>query len=203
VLADGGLNREAWRVTDYGQHARSSPRSLPSGRPCGTAWERFTSEGPLALLPSGPSRLVWSAGPAKFEELRGLPDREFLARLRQAFGGKLGSSVRRASLEFPPILRSRRRPARASRPRDRQRAQTLHPVAGQGLQSRTARCMELARMLLDVAKEEIGAPPFSRASPAAAVSIATRESASPIFWSGCSRFGAALALGAVPPRDAR
>jgi len=159
VLADGGLNREAWRVTDYGQHAIVAEVTAERTA-SGTAWERFTSEGPLALLPFGDRHaLVWSAGPAKVEELRGLPDREFLARLRQAFGGKLGefrSTGPRSS--FPLSLRRG-----AVRPAPRvlaigNAAQTLHPVAGQGLNLGLRDAWELARMLLDVAKEEIGAP---------------------------------------------
>ena len=39
-------------------------------------------------------------------------------------------------------------------------AQTLHPVAGQGLNLGLRDAWELAQMLLDVAKEEIGAPRF-------------------------------------------
>lgn len=161
VLADGGLNRDTGRVTDYGQHAIVAEVTAERAA-SGTAWERFTPEGPLALLPFGDGHaLVWSASPATVEELRGLPDREFLARLRQAFGAKLGefrSTGPRSS--FPLSLRRG-----AVRPAPRvlaigNAAQTLHPVAGQGLNLGLRDAWELARMLLDVAKEEIGEPRF-------------------------------------------
>lgn len=159
VLAEGGLNRDAGRVTDYRQRAIVAEVAAEHA-PAGTAWERFTAEGPLALLPFGDRyALVWSMSPASAEELRGLPDAEFLARLRQAFGGRLGdflSTGPRSS--FPLSLRRG-----AARPSPRvlaigNAAQTLHPVAGQGLNLGLRDAWELARMLLDAAKEEVGAP---------------------------------------------
>jgi len=158
VLADGGLNRDADRVTDYGQRALVS-KVFAESAPGGTAWERFTHEGPLALLPFKRGHaLVWSVSPATAQELQGLPDREFLSRLRQAFGGRLGefsSAGPRSS--FPLSLRRG-----AIRPSPRvlaigNAAQTLHPVAGQGLNLGLRDAWELARMLLDAPKEEIGA----------------------------------------------
>ena len=161
VLADGGLNRDAGRVTDYRQ--RAIVAEVAAERPvAGTAWERFTAEGPLALLPFGDRyALVWSTSPATAEELQGLGDSEFLARLRRAFGGRLGdfrSTGPRSA--FPLYLR--RSAVRAS-PRVLaigNAAQTLHPVAGQGFNLGLRDAWELARMLLDAAKEEIGAPAF-------------------------------------------
>jgi 2-octaprenyl-6-methoxyphenol hydroxylase len=159
VLADGGLNRDAGRVTDYRQRAVVAEVAAEH-RPHGTAWERFTPEGPLALLPFGDRfALVWSVSPATAEELQRLRDPEFLARLHDAFGGRVGefrSTGIRSS--FPLALRRG-----AIRPAPRvlaigNAAQTLHPVAGQGLNLGLRDAFELARMLLEVAKEEIGTP---------------------------------------------
>ena len=159
VLADGGLNREGARVTDYRQHAVVAEVAAQRP-PRGTAWERFTREGPLALLPFGDRfALVWSTGPATAEELRALPEPEFLARLHQAFGERLGNFVSTGPRSsFPLSLRRG-----AVRPSPRvvaigNAAQTLHPVAGQGLNLGLRDAFELARMLLDSASEEIGSP---------------------------------------------
>jgi 2-octaprenyl-6-methoxyphenol hydroxylase len=161
VLADGGLNRDPGRVIDYRQRAIVAEVAVERTA-AGTAWERFTAEGPLALLPFGERyALVWSMSPATAEELLGLRDPEFLARLRQAFGGRLGdfrSTGRRSS--FPLSLR---RSAVQTSPRVLaigNAAQTLHPVAGQGLNLGLRDAWELARMLLDTTKEEIGARAF-------------------------------------------
>ena len=161
VLADGGTIRRAERVTDYDQ--RAIVAEIKAERPPrGVAWERFTAEGPLALLPYGDRyALVWSVRPAAAENLLGLSDPEFLARLREAFGGRLGdfhSAGPRSA--FPLSLRYG-----AADPAPRilavgNAAQTLHPVAGQGLNLGLRDAWELAQMLLDVAKEEIGAPRF-------------------------------------------
>jgi 2-octaprenyl-6-methoxyphenol hydroxylase len=161
VIADGGLNRDAGRVTDYRQ--RAIVAEVAAERPAaGTAWERFTAEGPLALLPFGDRyALVWSMSPATAEQLQALRDLDFLARLRQAFGGRLGDFLSTGPRSAFPL--SLRRSAVRVSPRVLaigNAAQTLHPVAGQGLNLGLRDAWELARMLLDSAKEELGAPAF-------------------------------------------
>jgi 2-octaprenyl-6-methoxyphenol hydroxylase len=157
VLADGGLTRGAERVRDYGQHAVVAKVEAEHAA-AGTAWERFTAEGPLALLPFGDRHaLVWSVRPETADQLCRLPAPEFLARLHRAFGDRLGefrSSGPRSA--FPLSLR---RGAIHPSPRVLaigNAAQTLHPVAGQGLNLGLRDAWELARMLLEVPRDEIG-----------------------------------------------
>jgi 2-octaprenyl-6-methoxyphenol hydroxylase len=161
VLADGGQVGQAQNVRDYGQHALVAEVTAERPRH-GVAWERFTAEGPLALLPHADRyALVWSLRPGSASELLGLSDRDFLSRLRETFGGRLGdfrSVSRRAtfplSLRRGPVTPARRTLAVGNA------AQTLHPVAGQGLNLGLRDAWELAQMLLDVSKEEIGSPEF-------------------------------------------
>ncbi|HEY6722033.1 MAG TPA: FAD-dependent monooxygenase, partial [Burkholderiales bacterium] len=161
VLADGGQVRQAQDVRDYGQHALVAEVTAERPRH-GVAWERFTTEGPLALLPHADGyALVWSLRPGSASELVGLSDLDFLSRLRETFGGRLGdfrSVSRRAtfplSLRRGPITPAHRTLAVGNA------AQTLHPVAGQGLNLGLRDAWELAQMLLDVSKEEIGSPEF-------------------------------------------
>ena len=57
----------------------------------GTAWERFTPEGPLALLPlAGRYGLVWGMNPERARTLTHAPVGEFLAALQEGFGGRAG-----------------------------------------------------------------------------------------------------------------
>ena len=161
VLADGGQNRRTRHVRDYRQQAIVAEVTAEHPR-AGVAWERFTAEGPLALLPfEDRYALVWSVRPASAVELLGLSDSDFLARLREIFGGRLGNftsvgprSTFPLSLRYGKIVPAARVLAIGNA------AQTLHPVAGQGLNLGLRDAWELAQMLLDAAKEEIGAPSF-------------------------------------------
>lgn len=162
VLADGGANRDSEYRRDYRQQAIVAELAVEHpGR--GVAWERFTTEGPLALLPHG-SRyaLVWSVRPDTAALLLGFSDADFLAALRKAFGGRLGefSAVGPRSA-FPLWLRrSSLKPAPGILAVGNA-AQTLHPVAGQGFNLGLRDAWELAQMLLDAGRDEIGTKRFA------------------------------------------
>lgn len=139
LIADGGaalpgqLGFEI-RTRDYGASAlvgRVETDLPPSGR----AWERFTPAGPLALLPRGRGyALVWVDVPARAEALAALPEPVFLAALQEAFGwraGRFTAASDRAA--WPLALRTAHPRARGAVLLLGNTAQTLHPVAGQGL----------------------------------------------------------------------
>ncbi len=161
VLADGGQNLRARQVLDYRQQAIVAEVRAELPR-VGVAWERFTAEGPLALLPFGDRyALVWSVRPENAVELLGLSDSDFLTRLRATFGGRLGNFISVGPRSTFPLSLRHGRIAPAPRVLAiGNAAQTLHPVAGQGLNLGLRDAWELAQMLLDVAKEKIGAPRF-------------------------------------------
>jgi len=161
VLADGGKLHRAEHERSYGQHALVAEVTAERPRR-GVAWERFTSEGPLALLPHGERyALVWSMNPARARSLLDCEDRVFLERLREAFGGRLGRFLLASQRAvFPLALRHGK-----VNPEPRilaigNAAQALHPVAGQGLNLGLRDAWELARMLLDTDKAKIGSPEF-------------------------------------------
>jgi 2-octaprenyl-6-methoxyphenol hydroxylase len=158
VLADGGGAVPMDHAREYGQEALVA--EVRSERPHGgVAWERFTADGPIALLPFGEGlALVWSARAAVVHGLLRLPDAEFLIALRGTFGGRLGAFTRigpRAS--FPLALRYRSASADPHVIVIGNAAQTLHPVAGQGLNLGLRDAWELAELLLDAPKERVGA----------------------------------------------
>ncbi|MGV7210892.1 UbiH/UbiF/VisC/COQ6 family ubiquinone biosynthesis hydroxylase [Oxalobacteraceae bacterium A2-2] len=112
------------------------------------AYERFTEQGPLALLPQGDEySMVWCARPATAEQLLALDDAAFLQRLGQAFGERLGrfTTVSRR-LAFPLGLNADPR-STARTVAIGNAAQTLHPVAGQGLNLGLRDAVVLARLL--------------------------------------------------------
>ena len=124
----------------------------------GIAFERFTPDGPMALLPeSDRYGLVWTAAPDRAQELLALDDSEFLDRLARHFGARTGGFSRVADRRiFPLVLEFAREPARARCVALGNAAQTLHPVAGQGFNLGLRDAWELAQIVLDSKRDEIG-----------------------------------------------
>lgn len=100
-----------------------------------TAFERFTPEGPLALLPlAGRYAVVWSCRPERASALREAPEPRFLEALASAAGRRPGRPVAVEARALQPLmLRVQRTRAGAREVYIGNAAQTLHPVAGQGL----------------------------------------------------------------------
>ncbi|HYG55188.1 MAG TPA: FAD-dependent monooxygenase [Burkholderiales bacterium] len=110
------------------------------------AFERFTPEGPLALLPfAGRYAVVWSSSPERAKELGEMNDASFLESLSKTAGRRPGRPVAVESRALQPLA-LRVRTARVT-PREvyiGNAAQTLHPVAGQGLNLGLRDAWELA-----------------------------------------------------------
>ncbi|KJY85450.1 2-octaprenyl-6-methoxyphenyl hydroxylase [Vibrio galatheae] len=101
----------------------------------GRAFERFTEQGPLALLPMSQGRmsLVWCLTPERAKQIIAESDEQFLSELQSAFGwrlGKLHQTGQRAS--YPLLLRYRKQNISHRFAIVGNAAQTLHPIAGQG-----------------------------------------------------------------------
>lgn len=113
------------------------------------AFERFTAEGPLALLPlGGRYAVVWSASPQRARELAEAPEGDFLAALAAAAGRRPGRPVAVETRAVQPLaLRVRPTRVEARAVYVGNAAQTLHPVAGQGLNLGLRDAWELAQTL--------------------------------------------------------
>jgi 2-octaprenyl-6-methoxyphenol hydroxylase len=137
------------QVHDYGQHAiiaEVRPATAHNNR----AWERFTADGPLALLPIGQDyAVVFTVPPKKAEHLLGLDDEEFLAALRSQFGSRLDFVSTGARASYPLALRSRRRITQQRQVWIGNCAQTLHPVSGQGFNLGLRDAWELSETLAE------------------------------------------------------
>jgi 2-octaprenyl-6-methoxyphenol hydroxylase len=114
-----------------------------------TAYERFTSEGPLALLPLAERcALIWSMRPERARNLLEADEPRFLEELSAALGPRPGEPVAVDARSVQPLalrVRSARVHGRAVYIGNA--AQTLHPVAGQGLNLGLRDAWELARIL--------------------------------------------------------
>ncbi|KTC94078.1 FAD-dependent monooxygenase [Legionella erythra] len=140
IAADGGqstvrqlLNLPV-RSKNYHQHAVIANIGLNRDHHQ-VAYERFTRNGPLALLPmtNRRSALVWCLPPAEAEAVSRLPEPQFLQRLQQTFGYKLGRFIKVGQRGVYP-LKQLVMPETAHWPVlfVGNAARTLHPVAGQG-----------------------------------------------------------------------
>jgi 2-octaprenyl-6-methoxyphenol hydroxylase len=114
----------------------------------GRAYERFTSEGPFALLPQDEGyALVWCARPETVTHLLNLSDAEFLLACQKTFGDRLGQFTKTAA-RISYVLGLNAHPASTARSvAIGNAAQTLHPVAGQGLNLGLRDAAVLARFL--------------------------------------------------------
>lgn len=140
VLADGGRSglREQLgidvRRSPYGQSALIA--NVTPGKPHGgQAFERFTGDGPMALLPLVDNRcaLVWTRPQADVARLASLSDAEFLAELQQAFGFRLGGFRQVGARHlYPLMLIEAEEQVRTSLVVLGNAAHSLHPIAGQG-----------------------------------------------------------------------
>jgi 2-octaprenyl-6-methoxyphenol hydroxylase len=116
------------------------------------AYERFTEDGPIAILPltDGRCGMVWTRKPEDVSRLLALPDDEFLREFQAAFGFRLGRFVRigqRASYNLM-LSRSDRHIAQRLAVVGNA-AQGLHPIAGQGFNLGLRDAMSLAEVIAD------------------------------------------------------
>jgi 2-octaprenyl-6-methoxyphenol hydroxylase len=145
LVADGADSRLCAQLgvavaqKPYGQHALVA--NVASAQPHhGCAYERFTDDGPLALLPllAGPggehrSALVWTLPPEQAEHLQACSEDAFVKTLQQRFGYRLGRlrQVGERTI-FPLSLVQSTEQVRQGIVVMGNAAHALHPVAGQG-----------------------------------------------------------------------
>ena len=162
VLADGGANAGkipgiAFHEKDYEQQAVIG--SVRTDRDHGQrAYERFTPQGPVALLPVAERyAFVFTAAPGEAKRLLAADDARFLAELQSHFGDRAGRFVSvsgRAS--FPLRLRAVNVPVALRTAIVGNAAQALHPIAGQGLNLGLRDAAALAAAITGTAPASIG-----------------------------------------------
>ena len=152
IREQAGIGSDHW---DYGQTAIVTTMTAQRFHDH-VAYERFTSEGPIAVLPltDGRCGVIWTLRPEAAARALELTDEAFLGEFQQAFGFRLGRFVkvgRRFSYDLA-LTRAERHAA----PRLAivgAAAQGMHPIAGQGfnLGLRDAAC--LAEVIADARAE--------------------------------------------------
>lgn len=151
IQAEGGVFSEQavrQKQRDYDQIAIVG--HISSSTPIAhRAFERFTEEGPIAFLPENEGyALVWCVRPERAASLMALSDVHFLEQLQHAFGQRIGQ-LTQISHRFSFPLGLNANPV--SQPHCiaiGNAAQTLHPVAGQGLNLGLRDGYQLAQCIL-------------------------------------------------------
>jgi 2-octaprenyl-6-methoxyphenol hydroxylase len=131
IREQAGIASERW---DYGQTAIVTTMTAQRFHDH-VAYERFTPDGPIAVLPLADGRcgVVWTRRPEEAVRLLGLSDEEFLAEFQAAFGFRLGRLLKvgaRSSYDLAMTRSDRHTGARIAIVGAA--AQGLHPIAGQG-----------------------------------------------------------------------
>lgn len=157
VLADGGRSglREKLGIeleeTPYRQTAITA-HVTPEKFHEYTAYERFTSSGPLAVVPLSGQRcgIVWTTEDSNAETITDLTDEAFLQKLGDRFGHRLGEFVRVGKRNAYSLALSRAR--EQIRPRlvlIGNAAHGVHPVAGQGFNLGLRDAATLAQVVVE------------------------------------------------------
>ena len=145
VLADGGRSPICKQLgieqskESYQQHAIITNITFEEPHN-NIAFERFTENGPLAVLPlrefEGENRcsLVWTTAERESENLMGLSESGLISNLQASFGNRLGKLTSIGEkFCFPLSLSIAKEQIRPGLVLLGNVAHTLHPVAGQGL----------------------------------------------------------------------
>jgi len=140
VAADGANSavREMMGVTAQKSHYEQRAvigNLLPEKDIDNTAYERFTKQGPLAVLPVADRRagFVWTVSEEDAERVMALDDTEFLSELQQEFGFRLGAFSRVGKRASYPLILSKALRLTATRSvLIGNSAHGLHPVSAQG-----------------------------------------------------------------------
>jgi 2-octaprenyl-6-methoxyphenol hydroxylase len=140
---------------DYAQTAVIANVTAERGHE-NVAYERFTDTGPLALLPMTGQRcaLVWTVRSDQSVDILGLDDAQFLSRLQERFGYRLGRFVKVGQRHAYPLqLLQARESIRPRMALIGNAVHTLHPVAGQGFNLGLRDVAALAEVVMDAQRK--------------------------------------------------
>ncbi len=139
LIADGARSKLRASIgidvdqVDYGQSLIICNAEVSKPQ-AGTAFERFTDQGPLAMLPLGAERYacVWTMSPENAESRMALESNDFVNELQDCFGMRLGYINRVGDRFSIPLYRTSTQKLTAGRCLMLgNAANALHPVAGQ------------------------------------------------------------------------
>ncbi|MCW8879784.1 MAG: 2-octaprenyl-6-methoxyphenyl hydroxylase [Kangiellaceae bacterium] len=159
LAADGSFSQIAQmlaiehRRKSYNQHAVIANIQTSEGHDF-RAFERFTSGGPLALLPLTGNRmsLVWCQKPEFVDTVMNWSEQEFKFELQRAFGYRLGEITKIGErFQYPLSLHLPSLQFKQNMLLMGNAAHTLHPIAGQGFNL----CLRDIAVLVELVQQAI------------------------------------------------
>ena len=158
ILADGAAEKieglELNKKIKHFDHTAIVTKVLTEMPHRNVAYERFTSNGPIALLPNKDDKfsLVWT-GPSKFiEKLEKLNQESFLSQLHESFGDRVGSFLECDKRISFGLKQTCVEVMHSNIVALGNASQTMHPVAGQGLNTGLRDAYKLNQSLIDHSK---------------------------------------------------
>jgi 2-octaprenyl-6-methoxyphenol hydroxylase len=168
VLADGGKNTTGLieglkkKETSY-NHTALVTKVTSEIPPNKIAYERFTSMGPIALLPNGSKEfsLVWTGKDEDIQALAKAPKKLFLEKLHEHFGDRVGKFLDSDNFITFPLKKI----ILEEFPKKRMvvignSAQTMHPVAGQGFNTGIRDAYDLSKLINESEPSQVGSECF-------------------------------------------
>ncbi len=168
ILADGGKNTTDLiqnlkrKETSY-NHTALVTKVISEIPPKSVAYERFTSMGPIALLPNGPKEfsLIWTGKDIDIQVLAKTKKNEFLEKLHEHFGDRVGRFIDCEKFITFPLKQI----ILEDSPKSHivvigNSAQTMHPVAGQGFNTGIRDAYALSKLINESELVHIGSESF-------------------------------------------
>ena len=168
ILADGGKNTTDLienlkrKETSY-SHTALVTKVISEIPPNNVAYERFTSMGPIALLPNGPEEfsLVWTGKDKDIQALAKNNKKIFLEKLHEHFGDRVGRFLDCKEFITFPLKKI----VLEDFPKSNivvigNSAQTMHPVAGQGFNTGIRDAYALSKLMNETELAHIGSELF-------------------------------------------
>ena len=168
ALADGGKNTTGLieglkkKETSY-NHTALVTKVTSEIPPNKIAYERFTSMGPIALLPNGSKEfsLVWTGKDEDIQALAKAPKKLFLEKLHEHFGDRVGKFLDSDNFITFPLKKI----ILEEFPKKRMvvignSAQTMHPVAGQGFNTGIRDAYNLSKLINESEPSQVGSECF-------------------------------------------
>lgn len=168
IMADGGRSLDiaglSLKKTIDRDHDAIVGLVTASAPPTDIAYERFTSSGPIALLPRGNKySFVWSVPRNSSDKLLHLSDDAFLKEFQTTFGRRCGQFQHvEARMSYPLSTRIAEQPGGGGIISIGNASQALHPVAAQGLNLGLRDAWELGQFCAETSPELLPTSSFTK-----------------------------------------